>query len=188
MNKQDIKFIQEKLSVIINQPLRSVSRGGGSIFVDFGELIEKDSWDLDEYGEVVNAGKIIVGKYALHIECCSRFICGDKVVMGKRDIYWPTSEQEKDADFDWDNHDWDIKGNNRYDELAAQYFSEDSPKFIVEKILVNNVGDLKIYLTNDFVLEIFADSTDDDEYWRFFELGNKDQEHLVVTGQGIGQG
>ena len=188
MKRQDINLIKEKLSVLIDQPLQDISRGGGSIFISFGELIEKDVWNRDEDGNKINERKVLTGKYALHIECCSRFVCEDKVVLGKFDLYEPKSDNWGNEDFDWDNFDWDIKGNNRYDELAEKYFSEDSPKFIAKNISVNKIGDLKISLTNDFVLEIFADASDDSEYWRFFESGNKDQEHLVVTGQGIGQG
>jgi len=188
MNRQDIKFIQEKLSIILHQPLRYVIRGGGSIFISFGELIEKDTWDRDENGNKVNERKILIGKYNLHIECNSRFICGDKVIMGKWDVYQPTSEQEKNQDFDWNTFDWDIKGNNRYDELSSRYFSEDSPEFLVEKITVNKFGDLKIHLTNYFVLEIFIESSSNDECWRFFESGNSDKPHLVVSGQGIEEG
>lgn len=185
MNRKDVNYIQEWLSVLINQPLRSVSRGGGSVFVDFGELIEKDAWDRNEDGEKVNIRKILVGKHQLHIECNSRFICGDKVVLAKYDLYQPTSEQEKKEDFDWDNFDWDIKGGNRYDELATRYFAPDSPQFVVEKVSVNRLGDLKISLTNDFELEVIIDTSDNHECWRFFESGNADKGHLIITGEGI---
>lgn len=186
MNNKDIIYIKERLSVLINQPLQNVSRGGGSIFINFGDLIEKDTWDRDEEGKKVNERKILVGRYALHIECNSRFICGDKVVLAKYDLYNPTSEQAKNEDFDWDSFDWDVKDENRYDELASRYFAPDSPQFIVEEVKVNRVGDLKIRLTNDFVLEVIIDTSDNHECWRFFELGNTD-DHLVFTGQGIDQ-
>lgn len=184
MNRKDIKFIQEWLSVLINQPIRTVSRGGGSIFISFGELIEKDAWNRDKEGKKINERKIFTGKYALHIECNSRFTCGDQVVMAKYDVYQPTSEQEKKEDFDWDNFDWDIKGGNRYDELSSKYFSTDSPEFIVNKILVNRLGDLKIKFTNDFVLEVIIDTSDNHECWRFFEV-HSECNHLVISGQGI---
>lgn len=182
MKKCDIDLISNKLSVLINQPLCSVSRGGGSIFIGFGELVEKDCWYLTEDKKAA-LKKQLVGKYALHIECGSRFICGDEIIIAKRDMFMPNSEIYNQPDFDWDNFNWDVKGNNYFDELAKQYLSTDSYGFIVNKITVNMFGDLKICFENKFVLELFADISGGEECWRFFEADSEG--HLVVSGQGI---
>lgn len=166
--------------------------GGGSIFIGFGELIEKNAMSFNKDGKLVrnedgevSERKIMVGKYQLHIECNSRFVCGDRVVLAKYDLYSPTSQEAKNVDFDWDEFDWDVKGGNHFDELAANYFKPDlSEKFIVEKILVNKFGDLKISFTNGFALDVIIDTSLNDECWRFFEYGNIET-HLIITGQGI---
>lgn len=121
-------------------------------------------------------------KCALHIECSSRFICGDEVVLAKSDLYEPTSAQAKNEDFDWEHFDWDVKGQNRYDELAAIYFSSDAPKWIVKKVSVNRLGDLKLYFTNNFELQVLIDTSEYHKCWRFFETGNSNRQQLVVSG------
>jgi hypothetical protein len=122
VNKQDIKYIQEKLSVLVDQPLRHISRGGGSIFIGFGELVKHDAMYFTESGKA-SRKKEMISRYALHIECSSRFVCGDKIVMAKYEVYQPTSEQTANADFDWDSFNWDVRGGNRYDELVSKYFT-----------------------------------------------------------------
>ncbi|MEG1442034.1 MAG: hypothetical protein RSC29_05170, partial [Oscillospiraceae bacterium] len=107
MNNKAIKSIQERFSVLINQPLQHISRGGGSIFVEFGDLIEKNSLYRTDDGKAT-IKKELAGKYALHVECNSRFVLGNKVILGKYDLYKPTSEKAKTPDFDWDSFDWDI--------------------------------------------------------------------------------
>ena len=190
MNKQDVNIINDTLSVLANRPLRRIGRGGASIFISFGELVETDCFYRDEYGKTAidENGKPLlkkrmVGKYKLHIESFSRFICGDSVVIGKSDIFEQTEAIEGSPDFNWDDFDWDVKGNNRFDELTSRHFGEDDHDFIVNKIMVNKLGDIKIYFANSFVLEVINDVSSDREAWRFFEA-NSDY-HLVVTGNGI---
>ncbi len=183
MKKTEIQAMKEKLSILIDKPLQSVSRAGGSILIHFGELIDKEVRKKNQNSEGFVKKTISIGKLALHIECNSRFICGDSVFLGKYDMYQPSSEVEKKLDFDWNNFDWDVKGKNKFDEITSSLFDDTSVKFIVKKIEINKLGDIKIHLTNNFVLEIIIDTSLDIECWRFFEL-NTDN-HLVVGGRGI---
>jgi len=92
MDRHDIVFIQDKLSVIIGQPLGYNGREGDSVAVGFGELVEEDSTYYAEDGKLdrtqdgeLATKKRMLNRYALHIECSLRFVCGDKVALGKRE-------------------------------------------------------------------------------------------------------
>ena len=183
MKKQDLDFIQEKLNILLGQPLRSICRGGGSIFIGFGEPVEKDSAYFTEDGKAT-VRKTMSDKYALHIECGSRFICGDEIIFAKRDMFLPSTSIENQPAFDWDTFEWDARGNNLFDEKANHYLGDKSFDFIVKRIIPNQWGDLKICFENDFVLEIFSDVSENEECWRFFAVNSTD-DHLVVTAQGI---
>jgi len=60
-------------------------------------------------------------------------------------------------------------------------------KLNVRKIESDEVGGLKVFFTEDYVLEVFPDTSDEDEYsefWRFINFRNSSP-HFVVTGFGI---
>lgn len=48
---------------------------------------------------------------------------------------------------------------------------------------ISSLGDIKLYFTNDFLMEISPDISGSEEWWRFFESGS--EEHIVVSGQGL---
>ena len=47
-----------------------------------------------------------VGEYALHIQCGWRIRCGDQVVVGGRDLYYPP----EGSDGPMDDFDWNVQG------------------------------------------------------------------------------
>ena len=104
-------------------------------------------------------------------------------MMSQRDIFCPSSEIM--AEYDEDEFEWDIVGNNRFDEESQNHFVDTTMDFFVKKITISDVGDLTISLTNDFSIDIFVDSSENEECWRFFEAGNTNNSHLVVTGDGF---
>jgi hypothetical protein len=192
MNNHDLSVIKKAINVLVNQPLRKLYRcGGASIFANFGELVEVAAVLLDENKKIVrdeNGEKIwtkkTIPRYALHTECSMRLSCGCEIVLAKADIYLPCSDLENKPDFNWEGFDWDVIGDNRFDELVAKYLNQEPYGFIVKKITVNKFGDLAIVFENEFVLEFFADASGEDENWRFFDTGTDDP-HLVVCGYGI---
>lgn len=182
MKKEYIKIISEALTRLNGEKLDKIMRAGSMADFGFGDFIEKEIHRYDENKKITS--KIIsVPRFALHIDCCFRLICGNKIVLSKSDMFQPTTEIENEPDFDWDNFDWDVQRNNRFDEIANNYFGEESPNFIVKAITVNKWGDLKIKFENSFILETFTDSSGSEECWRFFESGS--EEHIVVSGQGL---
>ncbi|KOO47503.1 hypothetical protein Q0N35_02455 [Priestia koreensis] len=57
-------------------------------------------------------------------------------------------------------------------------------KVVVEGIHVSNVGDITILFSNAWMLDVFLDSSNEDECWRIFKSGDHDS-HMVITGEGI---
>ena len=58
---------------------------------------------------------------------------------------------------------------------------------IVERVDSDEVGGLKIFLSQGYLLEVFPDTSEDDEYSEFWRLFNRkeDSPHFVVTGNGV---
>jgi hypothetical protein len=55
---------------------------------------------------------------------------------------------------------------------------------IVLALEVDEIGSLRIILSNGYKIEIFPDDSLEKEFWRFFQL-DSDPRHFVVTGKGI---
>jgi len=165
-NLSDI--IESKLSIINNLPVRYIGRACNMVWIGFGE-------------DITTKNHKNVAKYALHLQCDFRIIDSEKIILGSSDIYEPNSITE------WtENFNWDISGANLYDEIAKTisgiYKTE---QIIVTKISADNYGDIKIEISNGYIIEIFLSSSSKEECWRFFESGNNDS-HFVITGKGVG--
>jgi hypothetical protein len=83
--------------------------------------------------------------------------------------------------------DWDIQGNNRFDERIKSFMEDVKGHLIVERIDSDEVGGLKVFLSERYVLEAFPDTSEDDEYsefWRFFNRRDGSP-HFIVAGNGI---
>ena len=52
---------------------------------------------------------------------------------------------------------------------------------------MNSVGDLKIDFSNGYVLEIFIDTSEEEECWRILKM-ESDEKHYVVYGKGVSFG
>ena len=79
--------------------------------------------------------------------------------------------------------EWDVQGNNLFDEKAPIWLEKESILYI-EEYKLNRWGDLLLVLSNRDCIEIFVDSSDYTESWRFFKC-HSNEEHLVVTGLGF---
>lgn len=167
------KEIKTALSKLLYLKLQYAGRASNLFWLGFGELIS-----VTRKGETKT-----VAEYALNIQCSWRISKGEKILVASRDFYSPFSGWEEDnGDFDWD-----VQGNNRFDERIKPFLESVQGNIIVESIESDDVGGLKVFLSEGFVLEVFPDSSEDDEYsefWRFFN--RKDgSPHFVVAGNGI---
>jgi len=193
MRKQDVETIKQTISVIIGEPLRIIDRAGTFVRFNFGDLTEEEVPCCDDDGELVRDSdgrvkrkKIMSGRYALDPICSVRLTCDDKVILSDSLIQLPNSQMCNSPDFDWDNFDWNKPGNNSFDEVVTKHIGNEPFDFIVSKIDVNKFGDLTISFSNGFIIQLFADGTDKNENWRFYDLLADDKyASLVVLGDGI---
>ena len=95
-------------------------------------------------------------------------------------MFRPNS-QMNNGNYNDNDFEWDVEGNNKFDESKNFLCDTD---LLVEDIIINETGDLKIVLSNDFCIEVYIDTNEDEECWRFFEVGNSEKPHIVITGQG----
>jgi hypothetical protein len=163
-------------------------RAGSMGDFGLGDLVDVDDNVQDDNRKFVPIRKL--PRFAVHVDGRFRMTCGDEIILSKDDMFNPSSKKENEPDFDWDKwatdeiDGWDIRGNNRYDEICNNYFSNELFDFIVQKVTVSRWGDLKIEFENGFALETFVDVSLDDECWRFFVTNTSDS-HIVITGQGL---
>jgi len=158
MDQKDIRYIEGRLDAIVGVDEVKIGRGAGMVWLSFpGEK-----------------------SYALHIDGWFRIVEGNKVIVGKADIFLPTQEVLDVQGFSWSEFNWDQKGNNRFDYWAERF---NEMKVAVKQVEVSVLGDLTLYFNNNYVLQILIDTSSKEESWRFFERHGKS--HLVVTGQGI---
>lgn len=86
----------------------------------------------------------------------------------------------KEEDFDWEEH-----GNSLFDEKNVSLLGKlVHAKVVVEGIHVSNVGDITILFSNRWTLDVFIDSSNEDECRRIFRSGDPNS-HMVITGDGI---
>ena len=175
MNKQEFNKTIMEISNLKGEKFWQISRGGSMAGLGFGEKIDYKA----KIGKS-DLGENVVSKYAIHISGFFRITHQGKIVLSKDDMFRPNSQILKD-DFDEENFEWDVEGNNKFDEQKAVFYDNE---LMVKDIIMNEIGDLKIVLSNDFCIEVFIDTSEDEECWRFFEIGNSEKPHIVITGCG----
>ncbi|WP_176586409.1 hypothetical protein [Priestia megaterium] len=165
--------IRSQIGKLIGLNLRYAGRASNLFWLGFGEMIS-----------VTRRGKTEeLAEYALDIQCSWRITKDNKILVGSRDFYSPrTGWNEENDDFDWD-----VQGNNRFDERIESFIENAKEHVTVERVEPDEVGGLKIFLSQGYLLEVFPDTSEDDEYsefWRFFNR-RENSPHFVVTGNGI---
>ena len=129
-----------------------------------------------------NGKTTIVSDYSLHTESAWLIAINQRIIVASQDRLYPAGE---DPYKDLLEFDWDRPGVNRCDERMNSFIEEhkESP-LIVESLEADFLGGLKLYLSENTILEIFPNTSLDSEYWRFFKPGNT-QKHFVITAHGI---
>ena len=163
---------KSKLDKLVGLNLRYAGRASNLFWLGFGEKILVTRREKKEE----------VAEYALHIQCSWRIAKGYKIVVGSRDFYSPRTGLENENE----HFEWDIQGNNRFDERIESLIKDINEQMIVERVESDEVGGLKIFLSQGYLLEVFPNTSEDDEYSEFWRLFNRkeDSPHFVVTGNG----
>lgn len=164
--------IEIELGKIKDLKLQYAGRASNLFWLGFGEMVQ-----------IIRRGQTEeTAEYVLHIQCSWRITLENKIVIASRDFYSPNSKwDDLNEDFDWD-----IQGNNRFDERIQSFFN-DNEQLIVEEIEADDFGGFAAILSNGYKLDTFPDSSEDDEdseHWRFFNPKEKSP-HFVVSGEGI---
>ncbi len=164
-----IQYLKE---LLVDEQVSYFGRISNMLCVGFGEALK-----LKNY----NGNTVTKSSIALHIQAAWRIISNSKVLIASSDFYTPNSRLNSSEDFEYSEFEWDIQGNNLFDEKAIQWLNN---KLYVKNFYVSKIGDLKISFSNDDILEVFSDASDDTELWRIFKPGSK-QEHIVMNGTGL---
>lgn len=156
-------LIEAELGILIKQPLIDIGRAGNLLWISFG----KELFITDK-----NGCKKSKRKYALHIQCAWRIVNDSRIIVGSRDFYTPRTGLGN-ISFEWDN-----PGVNRFDEKIEE-LQDLSRSTIVEGVVADEFGGLKIIFDSGIRLEIFPDESLEDEFWRFIIAGETSK-HFVV--------
>jgi hypothetical protein len=165
------KRIEQATAVLLGKTMWRCIRAGDLAMFAFGRRRNvKDFYSRDSQ----------VGEHALHIQCAWHIAKGERIIVGRRDMYYPPdlSVEVVPPDFDWD------KGPTRRDVLLKSLFDDGSREFRVEMINVTSGGGLHITMEDNLTLNILPDDSLSHEHWRLFTPDSQDA-HFIFTGQGI---
>ncbi len=127
-----------------------------------------------------------VGTYALHVQCAWHLAKAQHLLAASGDLgYEPSDENEEMSNYDGEVYAWPKAESSCLDERLLRFFQqcEKTPLF-VQALRADDLGGLTIELSDNHRLAVFPNTSLDEEYWRFFQVG-ADRPHLVVTGLGI---
>lgn len=155
------------INVLLNKPILKLGRACDLCWILFGNSFKEKN---------ALGNEVEKGEYSLHLQCPWRIrsAIDFKIKLASGDIYEPSSNVEWNEDFDWD-----IQGNNLFDEKVEYLFQKDKLTF-VEKVSIFESGDLEIVFSNKLILECFIAISKNEECWRFFKQGSK--KHVVIYG------
>lgn len=155
------------VGILQGTKLNAIGRAAAMCWFSFGDLVEIESRN----------GLRTVGKFALHLSCPWRIQRNSKIQLASMDMFEPASAHRYDKTFEWD-----IQGNNLFDERTA-IFCNKEPVITVQSVQLSPTYDLNITFSNNCVLEVFVCGSTDAEQWRLFECKNL-RDDFIVTGCG----
>lgn len=157
MNTNNRSLIINRTKCLVNSKLTGIYREHGDIWFEF----------KDETGKI----------YVLLLQTFFRLCSKDKIIVTDTDKYRCT---ENDDDFEWD-----IKGANTFDKWLDRYGSKLIENIFVKRIELNAYGDFTIEFSDNSLLTIYIENTNDTECWRFFEKDDVEENDLIVLGNSI---
>lgn len=161
--------VETRLNDILGMPLTRTGRSANLVWFGFGKIIDV----VDFHG---NKGK--AAQYSLNIQCCWRVVKDEKILVASGDMYVAGANWREEEFY------WDTKGMNLCDDGLKKLISTTNKSLFVQSIQADNLGGLHICFSDNYTLEIFADYSYTEEYWRFFNRESKSP-HLVITNEGI---
>lgn len=156
--------IIDALCILIDKEFRYAYRASNMLTLGFGEDVKH----INAKGE-----ERVVAKYGIHVQTAWRIKKSHEIYLGFGDFFLCQDG------IDYNDYLKDSFGRSRFDRISNELndFLAINPTY-VKKILSSNYGDLEIEMTNELSLETLIDSSQNIEFWRFFEVNNSD--HFVV--------
>ena len=167
--------IERGLAPLIGRPLWDAGRAGAMLWLQLGERRTRPDDQL---------GRRELGEFALHVSCPWRLVGPDGMVAASGDLFTPADPTADPVDFEWD-----APGANWCDVRLHAFIAAtaDSP-LAVSSVSADDLGSLRVFLGEEFVLDVFPDSSHaahvESEFWRLLQPGTGSP-HLVVGSEGI---
>ena len=121
-------------------------------------------------------------EHMLHIQCAFRIRDKDGILVTNLDMFEPSDSVYEKPGFNFDDFDWDIQGENLFDQWVRSLNPDFISALTVLDARVSICGDLTMLLDQDIVLEVFNNVTAR-ECWRLFRRSSGP--HLVMTEAGF---
>lgn len=118
--------------------------------------------------------------FILDTQSAFRFSKNNEILCANLDMYEPKKIYQEDSDFDYEKFNWDVQGENFFDD----WINSEGKKIKnsnVEQVSLSDYGDLTVHFDNGIKFEIFNNSLS--ECWRFF--GKETALHTVVSGNAV---
>jgi len=161
------ELLNEHFQKIIGKNVESIGRAAAMLWMGFGKEIDT----VDYKGNPTKKSE-----YALHLQCSWRIKnAQNQIIVGFFDMFEPRSHIEWSEDFDWD-----IQGNNLYDEKVKKWLGN-CDRYVVDYKIDSNL-DLTLMFNTKERLEVFINQTSKSECWRLLEYKG---EHVVASGVDI---
>jgi hypothetical protein len=167
--------IERALAPLMGRPLFAAGRAGAMLWLQLGERRPRP---------VDDPGAREVGEYALHVSCAWRLIGRRGIYVASGDLFTPADPDADPSDFAWD-----VPGANWCDVRLEAFLAETraSPR-AVSSVSSDEIGSLRVFLGDDFVLDVFPDSSEaahvETEFWRLLQPGTAGT-HVVVSSSGV---
>ena len=166
MNMNELTLVQQRVTMLMNQPLHGVSRQKEMILFTFGEQL-----------------------ITLRIQCYYRLMENGRILMASSDLYQPSEamwreweQQGLPPDCIPEDFRADAPGVNRIDEYLEN-LNSDLDGLTVKAAMLGQMGDLTLVFTCGATLQIMVDTAGGEECWRLMD-GHGNLEDLVVYGDG----
>ena len=161
--------IENNLSILVGERVRRLRRAALMLGIDFGEDVEFKSPTGPEQSKIS-----IVPKYALHIHSSWRLLKDNDICLGHSDLF------SRMSGFKYQENSEEAIDSIEFFRVSEDLTKEFEAKAIkVTRIEASELGDLIIYMEQEYSLEIFVDAEGDTESWRFLKRTEKEN-HFVV--------
>ena len=160
----------EVLQCLVGLPWSIARRAASMANFHFGNI---------SYGEQES-----VGQFSLHLQCPWRIEHAGDVFVGASDLWEPADPNEE---IDWSTWDYEKDENLRDSRLqqllngvcsATGSSRNETDILVVESVLVDSTGDVRISLSGDYSLVVFPDGSVG-EQWRLLPFPKG--EHFVYS-------